>query len=141
MGQPLAVASTKKGNIPFNDATLASIMLATCHTKWKNLYELNHKTVPESRTRSMLHDLENIEKVFVEKDNKKARANKAKPDTAPQKGGHMPRKHGTGGGSGGPAPKKAHTAKYCKWYKAPGGSFSTHDTSECCTSEARILLP
>ena len=28
--------------------------------------------------------------------------------------------------------KKAHTAKYCKWCKAVGGSFSTHDTSECC---------
>jgi hypothetical protein len=27
----LAVASTKKGNVPFNNATLASIVLATCH--------------------------------------------------------------------------------------------------------------
>jgi hypothetical protein len=61
----LAVASTKKGNIPFNDATLASIVLATCHIDWRNLYELNHKTVLES-TRSMLHDLETIKKVFVE---------------------------------------------------------------------------
>jgi hypothetical protein len=55
----LAVASTKKGNVPFNDNTLAGIVLATCHIDWRNLYELNHKTVPES-TRSMLHDLETI---------------------------------------------------------------------------------
>ena len=34
---PLAVPPTKKGNIPFNDATLAGIILATCHTKLRNL--------------------------------------------------------------------------------------------------------
>jgi hypothetical protein len=79
----LVVASTKKENVPFNNATLASIVLATCHINWRNLYELNHKTVPES-TRSMLHDLETIEKVFVEKNNKKAKAMKAKAGTAPQ---------------------------------------------------------
>jgi hypothetical protein len=27
----LAVASTEKGNLPFNNATLAGIVLATCH--------------------------------------------------------------------------------------------------------------
>ena len=43
---------------------------------------MNHKTILES-TRSMLHDLENIEKVFIEKNNKKVRANKAKAGTAP----------------------------------------------------------
>ena len=90
---------------------------------------MNHKTVPES-TRSIFHDSETIEKVFVEKNNKKARSNKAKASTAPQKGASVPRKHGNGGGSGGPAPKKACTAKYCRWYKVAGGPFKTHDTSE-----------
>ncbi len=103
----LVVASTKKGNVPFNDTTLASIVLSTCHIDWRNLYKLNHKTVPES-TRSMLHDLEMIEKVFIEKNNKKAKANVAKAGTAPQKGLSVPRKKGNGGGSGGPAPKKVH---------------------------------
>ncbi len=112
----LAVASTEKGNVPFNDATLASIVLATCHINWRNLYELNHKTIPEL-TRSMLHDLETIEKVFVEKNNKKAKANIDKAGAAPQKGLSVPCKKGKGGGSGGPAPKKARTAKYCKWCK------------------------
>ncbi len=59
----LAVASTEKGNVPFNEATLASIVLSTCPTDWMNQYEMNHKTVPES-TRSMLLDLENIKKVL-----------------------------------------------------------------------------
>jgi hypothetical protein len=127
----LAVASTEKGNVPFNNATLAGIVLATCYIDWRNLYELNHKTVPEL-PRSMLHNLETIEKVFVEKSNKKAKATKAKADTAPQKGLSVPHKKGNRGGSGGPAPKKARTAKYCKWCQAVGGPFKTHDTSKCC---------
>ena len=34
--------------------------------------------------------------------------------------------------SRGPAPKKARTAKYCKWCQAAGAAFKTHDTSKCC---------
>ncbi len=127
----LAVASTEKGNLPCNKATLASIILSTCPTDWRNQYKMNHKTVPES-TRSMLLDLENIEKVFATKDGKKARTIKASAGTAPKKVRIMPRKHGKGGGSGGPAPKKARSAKYCKWCKVAGGPHQTHDTSECC---------
>ncbi len=43
----LAVVSTEKGNVLFNEATLASIVLSTCPTDWRNQYEMNHKTVPE----------------------------------------------------------------------------------------------
>ncbi len=64
----LAVASTKKENIPFNKAIFASIVLTTCHINWRNLYEFNHKTIPES-TRSMLYNLETIKNVFIEKNN------------------------------------------------------------------------
>ncbi len=92
----LAVTSTEKGNVPFNEATLASILLATCHINWRNLYELNHKTFTEL-TRSMLHNLETIEKVFVEKNNEKAKANIAKAGTAPRKGLSVPRKKRKGG--------------------------------------------
>jgi hypothetical protein len=128
---PLVVASTKKGNISFNNTTLANIVLATCPTEWRNLYKMNHKTVPEL-TRSMLFDLKNIEKVFAEKNSKKARSNKAAAGTAPKTGENVPRKHGNGGGSGGPAPKKAHSVNNCKWCKAAGGPFNAHDTCECC---------
>ncbi len=119
----MVVAPTEKGNVPFNKATLASIVLSTCPTDWRNQYEMNHKTVLEL-TRSMLLDLENIEKVFATKDGKKARSIKAKAGTAPKKVAFsVPKKHGKGGGSGGPAPKKARFAKYCKWCKAAGGAF------------------
>jgi hypothetical protein len=72
-----------------------------------------------------------IKKVFVEKNNKKANANVAKTGTAPQKGLSVPRKKGKGGSSGGPAPKKARTAKYCKWCKEVDGPYQTHNTSDC----------
>jgi hypothetical protein len=79
-------------------------------------------------------DLENIEKLFVEKTNEAARANKAKVATA-LKGAseHVPRKgkraHGGGPDTGNP--KKVRTAKYCKWCKAVDGPFTTHNTDEC----------
>jgi hypothetical protein len=127
----LAVAFTERGNVPFNSATLAGIVLATCHVDWRNLYELNHTTVPES-TRSMLHNLENIEKIFVEKNNEKVKAKAAKTGTAPQKGASVPPKTGKRGGvSGGPSPKRARTAKHCKHCKAAGGPYQTHNTIDC----------
>ena len=92
---------------------------------------MNHRTVPES-VRAMLQDLENIEKVYIECANNKARANKAKASTAPKSGGQVPRKYGREGGSKGPAPKKGRSAKYCKWCNAAGGPFTMHNIAECC---------
>ncbi len=79
----------------------------------------------------MLQDLENIEKLFVEKYNKKARANKAKAATAPKMAERMPKKRAPGGGSDRGAPQKGHSAKYCKWCKNANGPYTTHDTIEC----------
>jgi hypothetical protein len=77
-------------------------------------------------------DLKNIEKLFVEKYNKKARANKAKAATASKMAEHVPKKRAHGGGSNQESPKKCRSAKYCKWCKAAGGPYTTHDTIECC---------
>ena len=78
-----------------------------------------------------MFDLETIEKVFVEKNNEKAKAGNAKASTASQKGASVPQKKRNGGGSGGPAPKKAKTSKYCKWCKEANGPYQTHNTSDC----------
>ncbi len=32
-------------------------------------------------------------------------------------------------------PKKGRSAKYCKWCKAVGGPYTTHDTIECRSFE------
>ena len=78
---PQAVASTKYGNVPFNKSTLASILLNHLPVAWRNQYNVTRPIVPES-PRAILLDLENLEKVFVEKSNEAARANKAKVATA-----------------------------------------------------------
>ncbi len=132
---PLAVASTEMGNVPFTEATHhASIILSHLPVAWRNQYNLTHKTVPES-PRAMLQDLKNIKKLFVEKYNEKARANKAKAATAPQTAERVPKKRAHGRGSDRGAPKKGRSAKYCKWCKMANGPYTTHNTIKCCRFE------
>ncbi len=45
---PMAVASTEYGNVPFNESTLASIILSHLPVAWRNQYNLTHTIVPES---------------------------------------------------------------------------------------------
>ena len=61
---PKAVATTKKGNVPFS--------LSTVPVTSQNQYNLTHQTVPES-PRTLLQDLENIEHVMSVKLSKKLR--------------------------------------------------------------------
>ncbi len=70
---PKAVPTTKKGNIPFSEAYLATIVLASVLMSWQNQYKLNHSTVPKS-TCTLLPDLEAIEQVMVEKHSQKLKA-------------------------------------------------------------------
>ncbi len=42
-----------------------------------------------------------------------------------------PKKRAHGGGSHRGAPKKGHSAKYCKWCKNANGRYTTHDTIKC----------
>ncbi len=127
---PLAVTSTEMGNVPFTEATHASIILSHLPNAWRNPYNLTHKTVLESPC-TMLQDLENIEKLFIKKYNKKAQANKAKAATAPKTAERVPKKCAHGGGSNRGAPKKGCSAKYCKWCKTANGPYTTHNTIEC----------
>ncbi len=43
---PKAVATTKKGNIPFAEVDLASIILSSVPIAWQNQYSLTQLTVP-----------------------------------------------------------------------------------------------
>jgi hypothetical protein len=130
---PHAVASAEYGNVPFNESMLASIILSHLPVAWRNQYNLTHTIVPES-LRAILLDLENLEKVFAERSNEAAQANKAKVAAAAKSAGdHVPRKgkreHGGGPDKG--TPKKGRTDKFCKWCKAVDGPFTTHNTTEC----------
>ena len=126
----LAVASTERGNIPFAEATHASIILSQLPLAWRNQYNLTHQTVPESPC-AMLQDLETIEKVIAERYNNKAQTDKAGAATAPKANEQLVPKKRPGEGSEGGTCKKGRPTKYCKWCKAVDGSFTTHDTSEC----------
>jgi hypothetical protein len=61
---PKAVPTTKKENIPFGEADLATIVLASVPMLWQNQYNLNHSTVPKS-TCTLFLDLEAIERVMI----------------------------------------------------------------------------
>jgi hypothetical protein len=94
---------------------------------------LTHTIVPKS-PRAILFHLENLEKVFAERSNEAARANKAKVAAATKSAGdHVPRKgkrvHGGGPDKGNP--KKGSTGKFCKHCKAIDRPFTTHNTTEC----------
>ena len=123
-----AVATTKKGNVPFEAADLASVILAALPLSWQNQYNLTHSTVPES-PRVLTPELENIERVMKERDGEKNKS-KDKADVAsPTKG--KSNKGSSKGGSFKTAPKKAKTEKFCQRCKTHGGSYNTHNTSEC----------
>ncbi len=124
-----AVPTTRKGNSPFGEADLAAIELLSVPMSWQNQYNLNHSTVPES-TRTLLPDLEAIERVMEEKKGANLKA-KAKGGTAPAKAKGNPKRKASGGPTG-QVPKKGCSEKFCQQCKAHGGPFMTHYTLDCC---------
>jgi hypothetical protein len=127
---PKAVATTKKGNVPFEEADLASIMLAALPLTWQNQYNLTHSTVPKS-PRALLADLENIERIMLERYSEKQRSkDKAGTTARPEKG--KPKKGVPKWGSSDRVPKKARTEKFCQRCKTHGGAHQTHNMTDCC---------
>ena len=102
----MVVTFTEFENIPYAEATHLSLILLHLPLAWRNQYDLTHKTVPES-PRAMLLDFENIEKLFANRYNEKARANKAKAATASKTAERMPKKRAHEGGSKEEPPQKA----------------------------------
>jgi hypothetical protein len=95
---PKAVPMTKKGNIPFGEADLAAIVLASVPILWLNQYNLNHSMVTRS-TCTLLPDLEAIEQIMVEKHSQKLKA-KGKGSTAQSKAKGNPKCKASGGPTG-----------------------------------------
>jgi hypothetical protein len=125
----MAVEGTKKGNVPFNEADLAGIVLNSVPISWLNQYNMTHQTLP-SGTRALLQDLEPIKQVMDE-EHKAGLKVKAKESSASAtaKGSSMKRS-----GAGNPServPKKAKPSKFCQHCKAKGRLHLTHNTKEC----------
>ncbi len=124
----MAVTDTKKGNVPFNEADLAGIVLKAVPTSWVNQYNLTHSTLPKS-PRLLLPDLENIEHVTNKKRAELAKA-RGKDGTALAGAKSNPKKRASMGSSK-RVPKKACSAKFCQHCKNNSGPYTSHNTKEC----------
>jgi hypothetical protein len=127
----MAIAGTKKMNVPFNEADLAGIVLNLVPSSWVNQYNMTHSTLPKN-PRALLNDLEAIRQVMDEKHsaNLLAKAKEAAAASGAAKGSS--KKHSASGSSGKlQVPKKAKPSKFCQHCKAKGGLHLTHDTKEC----------
>jgi hypothetical protein len=125
----MAVPDTKKGNVPFDEADLAGIVLKAVPTSWVNQYNLTHSTLPKS-PRLLLPDLENIERVMNKKRAELAKA-RGKDGTALASAKSNPKKRAPTGSSE-RVPKKVRSAKFCQHCKNNGGPYTPHNTKECC---------
>jgi hypothetical protein len=127
----MAIAGTKKMNVPFNEADLDGIVLNLVPSYWINQYNMTHSTLPKN-PRALLNDLEAIEWVMDEKHNAtlKAKAKEANTASAAAKGSS--KKHPASGSSSELwVPKKARPSKFSQPCKAKGGPHLTHSTKEC----------
>ncbi len=122
---PKAVPMTKKGSIPFGEADLAAIVLASVPMKWQNQCNLTHLMVPKL-THMLLLDLEAIEWVIVEKQHEKLKA-KGKATAAHPDAKSSPKRK-VSGGSSDQVPKKVCIEKFCQHCKAHSGPYQTHNT-------------
>jgi hypothetical protein len=110
----MAIAGTKKMNVPFDEADLAGIVLNLVPSSWVNQYNMTHSMLPKN-PRVLLNDLEAIGQVMDEKHNAslKAKAKEANAASAAAKGSS--KKHPASGSSGElRVPKKARPSKFCQ---------------------------
>jgi hypothetical protein len=127
----MAVAGTKKMNVPFDDTDQAGIVLNPVPFSWVNQYNMMHSTLPKN-PRALLNDLEAIKRVMDEKHSAslKVKAKEASAASAAAKGSS--KKQSASGSSGElQVPKKAKPSKFCQHCKAKGGPHLTHNTKEC----------
>ncbi len=122
------VPTTKKGNIPFGKADLAAIVLLSVPMSWQNQYNLNNSMVPKS-TRTLLPNLEAIERVMAEKKGANLKA-KGKGGTAPSEAKGNPKRKASAGPTG-QVPKKGCSEKFCQRCQAHSSPFTAHNTLDC----------
>ncbi len=126
----MAVEGTKKGNVPFDEADLAGIVLNSMLVSWLNQYNMTHQTLPNG-TRTLLQDLELIESIMDKKHEAGLKA-KAKEASASAIAKGSSKKRSAFGNPGEQVPKKAKPSKFCQHCKAKSGPHLTHNTKECC---------
>ncbi len=109
-----AVPTTKNGNIPFNEADLAAIIMASIPKTWQNQYIPTHLMVCKLPD-TLLPDLENIKQVMVRKHNEKLKSRGKASKACPNTKSNTKRK--ASGGSSDQVPQKACSEKFCQHAK------------------------
>jgi hypothetical protein len=127
----MAVAGTKKMNVPFDEADLAGIVLNSVPLSWVNQYIMMHSMLPKN-PRALLNNLEAIERVMDEEHSASLKA-KAKEASAASAAAKVSSKKFSASRSSGElrVPKKAMPSKFCQHCKAKGRPHLTHNTKEC----------
>jgi hypothetical protein len=125
----MSIEETKKGNVLFDEADLAGIVLNSVLVSWMNQFNMMHMTFPDG-TRTLLQDLESIECVMEEK-HKAGQKAKAKEGAASAIAKGSSKKRSASGNPGEQVPKKGKPNKFCQHCKAKGGPHLTHNTKEC----------
>ncbi len=123
----MAVESTKKSNVPYDEADLAGIVLILVPVTWMNQYNMMHSTLPKS-PRALLPDLEAIKCIMDKKHQTslKAMVKGASAASATAKGSSE--KHSASGNPSERVPKKAKPAKFCQHCKNKGQGQTPFDS-------------
>jgi hypothetical protein len=117
----MAIAVTKKMNVPFDEADLVKIMSNLVPSSWVNQYNMMHSTLPKNPW-ALLNDLEAIERVMDEKHSTslKAKAKEASAASAAAEGSSKKR-FASGSSVELRVPKKARPSKFCQHCKQRAG--------------------
>jgi hypothetical protein len=124
----MAIEGTKKGNVLFDEADLAGIVLNSVPVSWLNQCNMTHQTLP-SRTRALLQDLELIEQVIDEKHEAGLKA-KAKESSASAIAKGSSKKRSASGNPSERVPEKGKPSTFCQHCKAKGGPHLTYNTKK-----------
>ncbi len=128
---PNANASTKPKNVPFMEAELGAHVLRMCPIQWQDQYNMNKKGMTPMDMRLLLTSLEAIERVCTYEKGKLDSYKKSEKSSNKGKNG----KKCPGTNSTARVPKKVHFEKHCNLCKKHGGTYTTHNTCDCCRFE------
>jgi hypothetical protein len=122
---PNANASTKPENLPFMEAELGSHVLRMCPIQWQDQYNMNKKGMTPMDMRLLLNLLEAIERVCTYE--------KGKPESSKKSSNKCEKgKKHPGSNSTARVPKKVCFEKKCNLCKKHGGTYTMHNTRDCC---------
>jgi hypothetical protein len=95
----MAVAGSKRMNVPFDKADLARIVLNSVPSSWVNQYNMTHSTLPKN-PRALLNNLEAIKRVMDEKHSASLKAKAKEVNAASTAAKGSSKKHPMSGSSG-----------------------------------------